>query len=75
LLTKRNIKEKISTRMIINNNTWPTIEAKFNKIYEKEKTKQQKSEIHGQKPGKREENKKKRTNEGSKRSKSIRSLV
>ena len=36
--------------MIINNNTWPTIEAKFNKIYEKEKTKQQKSEIHGQKP-------------------------
>ena len=36
--------------MIINNNTWPTIEAKFNKIYEKEKTKQQKSKVYGQKP-------------------------
>ena len=36
--------------MIINDNTWPTIEAKFNKIYEKEKIKQQESKVLGQKP-------------------------
>ena len=36
--------------MKINAKTWPLIEAKLNLMYEKEKIKQQKSKIHGQKP-------------------------
>ena len=37
--------------MKINAKTWPLIEAKLNLIYEKEKIKQQKPKIYGQKPG------------------------
>ena len=37
--------------MKINAKTWPLIEAKLNLMYEKEKIKQQKSKIYGQKPG------------------------
>ena len=36
--------------MKINAKTWPLIEAKLNLIYEKEKIKQQKSKVYGQKP-------------------------
>jgi len=48
--------------MIINNDTWPIIEAKFNKIYEKEKTKQQESKVLGQKPVNRKRRKEKNIN-------------
>ena len=36
--------------MIISEKTWPLIEAKLNKLNEKEKIKQQESEVLGQKP-------------------------
>ena len=37
--------------MKINAKTWPLIEVKLKLMYEKEKIKQQKSKICGQKPG------------------------
>ena len=40
--------------MNINVRTWPSIEARLNQIYEKEEIKFTQSEIHGQKPVKRE---------------------
>ena len=49
--------------MIISEKTWPIIESKINKLLnEEKKTKQQESEILGQKPVNRKENTQKRVN-------------
>ena len=54
--------------MIISEKTWPLIEARLNKLEdEKKKTKQQESEVLGQKPVNYETRKEKSLNENSQR--------